>query len=33
MEVIFSLESDQHLNEGAYHQGLQRTAQILAKKP
>lgn len=33
MEVIFSLESDQQMNEGAYHQGLQRTAQILAKKP
>jgi len=32
MKVIFSLESEQHLNEGTYHQGQQRTAQILAQK-
>lgn len=33
LEVIYSLESDQLLNEGTYHQGLQRTARILGKKP
>jgi len=32
MEVIFSLESEHILDEGTYHQGRQRTAQILAKK-
>ena len=32
LEILWSHESERELNEGAYHQGVQRTAQIFAKK-
>jgi hypothetical protein len=32
LKMVFAQESERTLNEGAYHQGLHRTAQIQAVK-
>jgi SAM-dependent methyltransferase len=32
LEIVYADESERVLNEGAYHQGVQRTVQIFAKK-
>jgi cyclopropane fatty-acyl-phospholipid synthase-like methyltransferase len=33
LEIVYANESEQELNEGTYHQGRQRTAQLVAQKP